>query len=159
MTALADEKEAEKEAAKKAREARTEAMEAEEIRLNTGRTGKGTRLMVTLTRGRNPVQVVYEGFDESKPETLPTTVSEFMDFTKLDSDALLLPVLIPGYNSLQAQLASDPIAEHVAAYWPDDVQARFRITVRNYSKDCNVSIEDAIALIRPGIDAANPPKA
>ena len=144
----------EKEAAKQARKDRAEAMQAKEDKLNEGRTGKGTRVAVGMSRGKNPVEVVYEAFDESKPDTLPKSLSEFMDLTKVSDEPAIVGFLVDGYNSAQYTAASDPVAEFVNPAWDDDVQKQFRIVVRNYSQATGVSIEDAVALIKPGIEAS-----
>lgn len=141
----------EKAVAKAAREARADAMQAKEKKLNSSRTGKGTRVAVGMSRGKNPQEVVYEAFDEAQPETLPKTLSEFMDLTKIDTEAGIMPLLIDGYNSFQYTAASDPVAEFVEPIWPDDLKTRFRSMVRNYSRDSGISIEDAIAQLKPGI--------
>ena len=150
MTKEMDEKEARKEALK----ARSEANAAEEKRLNEGRNGVGTRVMVGMSRGKNPVKVVYEAFDEEKAETLPKTVSQFLEITKTSDEADYLKYLIEGYNSIQYTTASDPIAEFVDDSWLPEVKTQFRNVVRNYSKATGVSIEDAVALIKPGIVAS-----
>jgi hypothetical protein len=58
--------------------------------------------------------------------------------------------LIGGYNDANYTAASDPLAEFVELTWKDDVQTQFRLVVRNYSRGANVSLEDAVALIKPG---------
>jgi hypothetical protein len=124
---------------------------------NKSRTGKGTRVRVGATRGKNPQAISYEAFDESKAETLPLTLSEFMEVTKPfggDVEKTIVEWLIGGFNDAQYTAASDPIAEFVENYWPDDVQKQFRLVVRNYSNATGVSIEDAVKLIKPGIEAA-----
>ena len=124
---------------------------------NQKRTGKGTRLRVGATRGKNPQAISYEAFDESKADTLPLTLSEFMEVTKPfggDVEKTIVEWLIGGFNDAQYTAASDPIAEYVENYWPEDVQRQFRLVVRNYSNATGVSIEDAVKLIKPGIEAA-----
>jgi hypothetical protein len=117
---------------------------------NAKRTGQGTRLLVGTTRGRSTVPFTYEAFDKSIPETMPKSVEEFMTLTTTD-DAPLLNYLIEGYNAVSEANASDPVNEFVDASWPEDVQKRFKIVIRNYSNDANVSIEDAVSLLKPGI--------
>src|SRR5712671_6854129 len=95
MTKELDEKEARKEALK----ARSEAMAAKEKTLNQGRTGKGTRAAVGMTRGKNPQEVTYEAFDEAQPDTLPKTLSEFMDVAKVTDENVIVAYLIDGFNS------------------------------------------------------------
>jgi hypothetical protein len=124
---------------------------------NKTRSGKGTRVQVGATRGKNPQAISYEASDESKTDTLPATLSEFMEVTKSfggDSESNIVSWLIGGFNDAQYTAASDPIAEYVEASWPDDVQKQFRLVVRNYSNATGVSIEDAVKLIKPGIEAA-----
>lgn len=155
MTSVAEQTEAEKDAAIKARDA---AMEAEEIKLNEGKTGKGKRIFLSMTRGRNPQKVQYENWDEKQPDTLPSTLSEFMEIGKVTEEKDIVRRLILGDNEILYKEASDPVAEFVDKTWPDDVQKQFRIVVRNYSNATGVSIEDAVALIKPGIVKSQAPK-
>lgn len=153
MTTVAerDEKAERKEALK----ARAEDMAKREAELNSGRTGKGLRVFLGMTRGKNPQEIQYEGFDEAKPETLPANVQEFMETTAVSGDdPRLLDFLIRGFNDWSYEQASDPIAEHVEASWPEDIQKNFRMVVRNYVSATKCSIEDAVALIKPGINKA-----
>ena len=118
---------------------------------NATRTGKGTRVRVGQTRGRNPQVISWEAFDESQPDTLPKTLSEFMEITKVSDETAIVQYLIDGYNDAAYTAASDPVAEFVDATWAEDVQKQFRLVVRNYANATGVSIEDAVALIKPGI--------
>lgn len=120
---------------------------------NSKRSGVGTRVRVGQTRGKNPLVITWEAFDESKPETLPTEIQQFMEVTSVKDQPTLVSLLIAGYNDSQYTAASDPLAEYVDATWPDDAQAQFRLVVRNYSRGANVSLEDAVALIKPGFAA------
>lgn len=155
--AVAEVKMSEKEQKAADLKARSAEIEAEEKRLNEGRTGKGLRSFIGMSRGRNPQKVQYEGFDESKTDTLPKTLSEFMAITGIDKmtgdtgEALIVSYLVDGFNSAAYTAASDPVAEFVESSWSDDVQKQFRLVVRNYSNATGVSIEDAVALIKPGI--------
>lgn len=142
------------EAAKTEQEIALEAAQTKADETNKAREGKGTRVKVGQTRGRNPQVISYENFDESLPDTLPKDLSEFMNLTKVNDEPTILSYLIDGFNSANYVLASDPVAEFVDATWPDDVQKQFRLVVRNYSGATGVSIEDAVALIKPGIMAA-----
>lgn len=151
MTKELDEKEARKEALK----ARSEAMGKKEAELNAGRTGKGTRAAVGMTRGKNPQEVTYEAFDETQPDTLPKTLSEFMDLTKVSDENVIVSYLIDGFNSASYDAASDPIKEFVNPAWSDEMQKQFRIVVRQYASGASIPIEDAVALIKPGIEAAH----
>jgi hypothetical protein len=119
---------------------------------NKTRTGKGTRLRVGQTRGKNPQVITWEAFDESKLDTLPSNVEEFLTLTNTKDEKIYLSYLIGGYNDAMYTAASDPIAEFVNPAWPDEVQKTFRVVVRNYANGANVSIEDAVALIKPGIE-------
>lgn len=140
--------------------ARKEALEAKQKSLdsetNAKREGKGTRRFVGMTRGKNPQMVEFEQFDESKPDTLPSNLAEFVSLAKITGDAEkgILANAIIGWNEESWKNASDPIAEYVDSSWPEEIQKNFRTVVRNYSVGATVSIEDAVALIRPGIVAA-----
>jgi hypothetical protein len=154
MTTVALSKADEKAEAKAAREARQAEIDAKELVLNKDRSGKGTRVAIGLTRGRNPQMVQYEAFDETQPDTLPKTISEFMDLTHVSDEPTIMGYLIDGFNSANQTAASDPSAEFVDATWPEDVQKQFKIVVKNYANATGVSIEDAVALIKPGIVAS-----
>ena len=151
MTTTAEQTEKEKAEALKARD---KEMAAEEVKLNEGKTGKGLRIFLGMTRGRNPQKIQYENWDESQPDTLPLTLSEFMDLRKLTDEPAIMRRLILGDNDVLYSEASDPVAEFVEKDWPEDVQKQFRIIVRNYSNATGISIEDAVALIKPGIVAS-----
>ena len=117
---------------------------------NSKRTGVGVRVHVGQTRGKNPIVIDWEAFDESKPDTLPKAIKEFMEVTKVDDEPTLVSYLIGGYNDAMYTAASDPLAEFVDLSWAPEVQTQFRLVVRNYSRGANVSLEDAVALIKPG---------
>lgn len=138
--------------------ARTKEMETREKELNKDRTGKGTRAMLSLSRGRNPVEVQYEAFDESQPDTLPADLNEFMNLSKVNDEKVIVSMLIDGFNSASYTTASDPIAEFVDPSWDEEVRKNFRTVIRNYASGANVSIEDAVALIKPGIVASQAKK-
>ena len=140
--------------AKSEQELALDAAREEAAKVNATRSGKGTRVSVGQTRGRNPQVISFEGFDESKPDTLPSTLSEFMEVTGSDDEKVIVSYLIDGYNLASYKVASDPTAEYVDKTWPDDVQKQFRLVVKNYASATNVSVEDAVALIKPGIVAA-----
>ncbi len=169
MTTAAETSEAAKAAAKTSEAAKAAAisarnadMEKREKELNAGKTGKGTRTFLGMTLGRNPLEIQYENWDESQPETLPTTLSEFMDLRKNSPEAVdekgIVRRLILGDNDVFYSEASDPVAEFVDPTWPDEVKKGFRIVVRNYATNAGVSIEDAVALIKPGIVASQAKK-
>ncbi len=140
--------------AQTAREKELEAAQAKAVETNKTRTGKGTRVRVGQTRGKNPQVISWEAFDDSQPDTLPATLPEFMEITKTQEEKAIVGYLIDGYNDAQYTAASDPIAEFVNPTWSDDVQKQFRLVVRNYSNATGVSLEDAVALIKPGIEAS-----
>jgi len=146
-------------AAKAKRAAEVKAAEEKAAEVNKARTGKGTRVFVGSTRGRSTQVISYENFDLSQPDTLPKTLSEFMEVTKTTDENAIVSYLLDGFNSAQYTAASDPVAEFVEPTWPDDVQKAFRLVVRNYATNANVSIEDAVAIIKPGIVAAQTKKA
>lgn len=131
---------------------------AEEAKLNEGRTGKGLRFNIGYTRGKGSQRIQYEAFDDSKPETLPATLSEFMELTNVKDEKSILGYVIEGFNLNQYRTASDPIAEFVNPAWSDETQKQFRLVVRNYANATGVSIEDAVNLIKPGIEASEAAK-
>jgi len=137
-----------------AREQLVKEMEVKAEETNKTRTGKGTRVRVGQTRGKNPKVITWEAFDDSQPATLPATLSEFMDVAKVSDEKQIVAFLIDGYNDAQYTAASDPIAEFVNPTWSEETQRQFRLVVRNYSNATGVSIEDAVALIKPGIEAS-----
>lgn len=136
------------------RAALLEQKEKEVSEQNATRTGKGTRLRAGQTRGKNPQVITWEAFDVAKLDTLPTTFAEFTDLTKITDEKVIVELLIDGYNDSQYTAASDPIAEYVNPSWPDDVQKQFRIVVRNYANATGVSLDDAVNIIKPGIEKA-----
>lgn len=158
MTTTAETNLTEKEATKAELKAREVEIAAKEKEANKDREGKGTRVFFGMTRGRNPQMIQYENWDDSKPETLPVTLSEFMDIRKLSDEKDIVRRLILGDNDIFYSEASDPVAEFVDATWPEDVKKQFRLIVRNYAAATNISIEDAVTLIKPGIVASQKPK-
>jgi hypothetical protein len=135
---------------KTAKEVELEAKQKEADTANAARTGVGTRVRVGQTRGKNPMVISWEAFDESKPETLPTTIANFMEVTSVKDEPSLVSFLIGGLNDANYTAASDPLAEYVDLTWPQDAQTQFRLVVRNYSRGAGVSLEDAVTLIKPG---------
>jgi hypothetical protein len=136
-----------------------EAKEKAAAEENATRTGVGTRKMVGKTRGRGVLVIEYEAFDESKPDTLPKTIQQFMETTKVSDEPTLVGYLIDGFNQANYTAASDPLAEFVDPSWPDDAKTQFRLVVRNYSRGANVSLDDAVALIKPGFSKQFAPAA
>lgn len=106
------------------------------------------------TRGKNPREIEYMAFDLGKVETLPTTLEEFNKVTGTKDIKTLLEYLIGGYNDAMYSAASDEIGEFINDAWDKDTQNQFRLAVRNYSKLTASSIEDAVQLIKPGVDKA-----
>lgn len=149
---MSEEQEKAKEAILAAKQKEVDA-ENEKRKTPEGKFPKGTLLRMGQTRGKNPQVITWEAFDETHPETLPKDVGEFMDLVTKD-ESKLLSYLIEGFNDSQYREASDPIAEYVEASWPEEIQKGFRLAVRNYSVNAVVSIEDAVALIKPGIQKA-----
>lgn len=135
---------------KSAKEVELESKQKEADATNAARTGVGTRVRVGQTRGKNPMVISWEAFDESKPDTLPTSIQQFMEVTNVKDEPSLTSFLIGGLNDANYTAASDPLAEYVEVTWPQEAQTQFRIVVRNYSRGAQVSLEDAVTLIKPG---------
>jgi len=106
------------------------------------------------TRGKNPREIEYQAFDLEKPDTLPKSIKEFMEATGVSKEENLVEYLVDGFNMAQYSAASDEIGEFINDAWDKETQAQFRLAVRNYSKLIGASIEDAVALIKPGVDKA-----
>lgn len=123
-----------------------EKFETEAKAENESRTGKGLRVMVGATRGRQTQNIKYEAFDQSKPDTLPVSIAEFASLTNVTDENQLVEFLIDGFNDYQYRQASDPIAEFVNKAWPDDVQLAFRTSVRNYAKAMEEPIDEVAKL-------------
>lgn len=143
---------------KRKRDSELKAAQTQADNVNKTRTGVGLRMFTGLTRGKGSQVVTWEAFDESKPESLPTSVQQFMDVTGKKEQKDLLDYLVAGFNSSQYTAASDPIAEYVENTWSDEVQGQFRIVVRNYAKLPGQSIESAVELLKPGFVASFGPK-
>lgn len=136
-----------------AKEIELETKEKAAEEYNKQQTGVGLRKRVGQTRGKNPQIIEWLAFDDSKPETLPKEMVQFSEVTEVSDEPSLVRLLIIGYNQDQYTSASDPLKEFVNPAWSDDVQTQFRIVVRNYSKGANVSLDDAVNLIKPGFEA------
>ena len=137
---------------KSAKDIEREAAEAKAKAKNDSRSGVGTREHVGFTRGKASMLVTWEAFDDSQPATLPTSIQQFMDVTSVKDEPTLVSYLVAGYNEASYIAASDPLAEYVNPSWPPEAQTQFRLVTRNYSRGANVSIEDAVGLIKPGFD-------
>ena len=131
-----------------------EKLQAAADETNKGRSGMGTRIKVGGTRGRNPQAISFENFDKEQPDTLPKTISDFMNLFPEIKEPEMVSYIVDGYNLAMYTESSDPIAEFVDLSWDKEVQKQFRLVVRNYSNATGVSIEDAVALIKPGIVAS-----
>lgn len=137
---------------KTAKELELEKVQAEADAYNKTLSGVGTRRRVGQTRGKNPMVISWDAFDESLPETLPKTIKEFMEVSKVGDEPTLVSYLIGGLNDANYTAASDPLAEYVNLAWPQEAQTQFRLVVRNYSRGANVSLEEAVSLIKPGFE-------
>jgi hypothetical protein len=107
------------------------------------------------TRGKNPRDISYLAFDVSEKDSLPKTLAEFMEVTGTKSENEMLEYVIDGFNSAQYAAASDEIGEFINDSWDKDTQAQFRLAVRNYAKLTGLSIDDAVNLIKPGVEKAH----
>ncbi len=124
--------------------------------INTDRgTAKGTRLKVGATRGKGSQVITFEAFDESKPETLPTSITEFAQLAGIDTsdgkatEKQLVEYMIDGYNSASYTNASDPIAEYVNPTWTPEQQKAFKLVVKNMVANAGLSLDDTVAMIKP----------
>lgn len=128
--------------------------EAEVEKANAERKGVGLRMFTGYTRGRSTSAIKWEAFDTDKPDTLPTSPKQFAEVTGITDSAKILTFMIEGYNLYQYRQASDPIAEFVNPAWDDDTKLKFRTVVRNYANVTGTSIEDTVALMKPGVEKA-----
>lgn len=133
------------------REQELKAAQDKAANTNKERTGVGTRVRAGQTRGKASMVVSWEAFNLEEPSTLPKSIKEFTEVTGVKDEPSLLSFIIDGYNDAMYTAASDPIAEFVEDTWSPEVKAQFRLVVRNYSKAVGCSIEDAVAVIKPGI--------
>lgn len=123
---------------------RNEADAAEEKSLNSGRTGKGTRITIGYTRGKGSQRIKYENFEKSQPETLPTSIAEFASLANVSDESKMVEYLIDGFNAAMYRESSDPISEFVEAHWPEEIQKSFRLAVKNLVSLGEWSLEDAV---------------
>lgn len=139
---------------------RTNPFKTEADKANAERAkSKGLRVKVGFTRGKGSLPIKWEAFDDAIPESLPASLKEFNELTGTKTEAELLEYAIVGFNDAQYTAASDPIAEHVNPAWDKDTQGQFRLVVRNMSKVLGKSIDDVVAMIKPGVEAAFAAKA
>lgn len=127
---------------------------AEVKKANAERAGVGLRMFTGYTRGRATAAIKWEAFDTDKPDTLPTSPKQFAEVTGITDSAKILSFMIDGFNEYQYRQASDPIAEFVNPAWDDDTKLKFRTVVRNYATVTGTSIEDTVALMKPGVEKA-----
>lgn len=99
------------------------------------------------TRGKNPRKITYKVLN-----MVPKTVAEFMAVTGVNKEADIAEVLYEGFNSSAYSAASDEIGEFINESWDIETQKQFRLAVRSFSKSADVSIEDAVNLIKPGVE-------
>jgi hypothetical protein len=72
-----------------------------------------------------------------------------MELTKIEDEKVLVSYLIEGFNSNSLSIASDPIAEFLDPSWTDEIKKGFKTVVKTYAANLKLSIEDAVALIKP----------
>lgn len=118
---------------------------------NKGRSGKGTRVKVGSTRGKNPKAITWESFNLDLPETLPSDAAEFLSLTKTTDDKLFTSYCLDGFNSAMYSNASDVLSEYVEANWPPELVVNFKKAVNGYASSTGVSLEDAVSVIKPGV--------
>lgn len=135
------------------RELEVERKQLEADSYNKSQSGVGVRRRVGQTRGKNPIVIQWDAFDDSKPDTLPKAIQEFMEVTSVKDEPTLVTFLIAGYNDAAYTAASDPLAEFVEDSWPSEAKTQFRLVVRGYARglsDSGMTLEGAVALIKPG---------
>jgi len=106
------------------------------------------------TRGKNPRKIEYEAFDLEKPETLPVSITEFMEVTGVKDQNEIVALLVDGFNAAQYSAASDEIGEFINDAWDKDTQAQFRLAVRNMMKLTGFEVEQVVNMLKPAIDKA-----
>lgn len=126
---------------------------------NKTRVGKGTRVKVGQTRGKNPSVISWDYFDTDSKDTLPESIKEFADVTGIKKESELVAYLIDGFNGAQYSAASDEIGEYLDDSWDKETAAQFRLVIRNMSRMTGASIEDTVKMLKPGIQAAFESKA
>lgn len=135
--------------------ARKEALDAAQKaadETNSKRTGKGTRLSVSSTRGRQSTPVTYESFNEDVAGSLPESIQEFMELSGVDDEAQIVSFLVTGYNDFSFRKASDPVQEYINPVWPSEVAKSFADSVKTLVKNGVMELEAAVALIKPQVD-------
>lgn len=135
-------------------QAELKAAQAKADETNKARTGKGLRVRVGQTRGRNPKVIEWEAFDTDQPTTLPESPAEFAEITKTADQKLFVSYLIDGYNAAMYSAASDVLSEYVEPNWPADLVKSFKQAINGFVSSAGVSVEDAVSLMKPKIQAA-----
>lgn len=106
------------------------------------------------TRGKNPRKIEYLAFDLEKPDTLPLSVTEFMEVTGVKEQPEIVALLVDGFNASQYSAASDEIGEYINDAWDKDTQAQFRLAVRNMMKLTGFEVEQVVNMLKPAIEKA-----
>jgi hypothetical protein len=160
----ASETAAEKQAEKDAMKAREKEIAEKQKDANQNKKGIGVRTFYGMTRGRNPQMISYDQWDVDqeieKVSTVPTSFAEVLDINKtrgLDGDAAEKEIVkrwLLGDNEMLYKEASDPVAEFVEASWDDADKKAFKLVIKNYATSTATSIEDTVALFKPGFTAA-----
>lgn len=143
-----------KEKAQAAREAAILAAETKANEVNLKREGKGLRVKVGSTRGKNPQVISFEAFDENQSETLPESFAEFQSLTNVTDEKEIVELLIIGFNDKAYTLASDPIAEYYEPDWSTDIRAGFKASVKGLTATGVISLEQAVTLVKGAIAAS-----
>lgn len=144
----------EKTPAEAAKEAEIKAMQDLADETNKGRSGKGTRVRVGQTRGKNPKVISWESFDTDYPESLPSDAAEFLSLTKTTDDRLFTAYCIDGYNAAMYAAASDVLSEYLEPNWPDAFAKQFKTNITTFVAMTGVSIEEAVSIVKPKVQRA-----
>jgi hypothetical protein len=99
------------------------------------------------TRGKNPRDISFKVLS-----AIPKSLKQFAEVTGTSAESDMCEYLYEGFNSLSYSAASDELGEYIPDSWDKETQSQFRLTVRNYSKITGLSIEDAVNLLKPGIE-------
>jgi hypothetical protein len=149
---MSEEKQAASDAAQATREAEVTRLQAIADAKNKelGKS-KGKRHRVGQTRGKNPKVITWLAWDTEQPETLPATQEDFMILSGIESEPLIVSYLIDGENAAAYSAASDVLAEYCEPNWSDATSKTFKSIINGYVQQTGVSVEDAVALMKPGI--------
>lgn len=136
------------------RDAAIKAAEAKAAEENGKRTGKGLRLKVGSTRGKNPQVITFEAFDLDSPDTLPSDFAEFQTLSGVADEKEIVELLIIGHNAKAYSLASDPIAEYYEPDWTPDMRSGFKASVKGLTATGVINLETAVQLVKGAIAAS-----